>query len=145
IDQEPENVFRVKSRINSTWGGNLVDMVRCQRYLEIIAEERLIERAATTGAHLLRGLEQLAAERPEVVSNSRGKGLMCAIEFRDAATRDAVSRKAYEFGMIILPCGVTSLRFRPPLDVRIEEIDEALSLLRRAIDAAPRAAYSRAY
>src|SRR6185295_880183 len=98
IDEEPENVFRIKSRINSTWGGNLVDMVRCQRYLEIIAEERLIERAGVTGAHLLKGLEALAAERADVVSNPRGKGLMCAIEFRDAAVRDAVARKAYELG-----------------------------------------------
>jgi L-lysine 6-transaminase len=139
LDVEPENVFRVKSRINSTWGGNLVDMVRSQRYLEIIAEDRLIERAAATGAHLLKGLEALAAERADVVSNPRGKGLMCAIEFRDASTRDAVARKAYEFGMIILPCGVSSLRFRPPLDVTSEELDEALAIVRRAIDAAVRA------
>src|SRR6266850_3445761 len=38
IDQEPDNVFKVSSRLNSTWGGNLVDMVRCQRYLEIMAD-----------------------------------------------------------------------------------------------------------
>jgi L-lysine 6-transaminase len=114
-------------------------MVRSQRYLEIIAEDRLIERAAATGAHLLKGLEALAAERADVVSNPRGKGLMCAIEFRDASTRDAVARKAYEFGMIILPCGVSSLRFRPPLDVTSEELDEALAIVRRAIDAAVRA------
>ncbi len=139
LDQEPENVFRVKSRINSTWGGNLVDMVRCQRYLEIIAEERLVERAVSTGARLLKGLELLASERADVVSNPRGRGLMCAIEFRDAVTRDAAARKAYEFGMIILPCGEASLRFRPPLDVTPEEIDEALAILRRAIDAVPRA------
>jgi L-lysine 6-transaminase len=140
IDEEPENVFRVKSRINSTWGGNLVDMVRSQRYLEIIAEDRLVERAASTGAHLLRGLEQLAAERPQATSNPRGRGLMCAIDFRDPATRDAVTRRAYEFGMIILPCGVQGVRFRPPLDVTTEEIDEALGILRRALEAAARGA-----
>jgi len=138
LDIEPENVFRIKSRINSTWGGNLVDMVRSQRFLEIIAEERLVERAAVTGAHLLQGLETLVAERSDVVSNPRGKGLMCAIEFRDAAVRDAVARKAYEFGMIILPCGVSSLRFRPPLDITSAEVDEALEILQRAIVASAR-------
>jgi L-lysine 6-transaminase len=137
IDEEPDNVFHVKSRINSTWGGNLVDMVRSQRFLEIIVEDGLIERAVTTGTHLLRGLETLAAEWPNVLFNPRGRGLMCAIEFKDAATRDAVSRQCYEFGMIILPCGTASLRFRPPLDVTPEEIDEALGILRRALDAVP--------
>ena len=135
LDEEPDNVFNIKSRINSTWGGNLVDMVRCERFLQIIDEDGLVARAATTGAHLLKGLEALAAERPDVLLNPRGKGLMCAIEFADAATRDAVSHKAYELGMIILSCGTSSLRFRPPLDVTTEELDEALVLLRRALDA----------
>src|SRR5881392_2568202 len=44
-----ENVFTVASRINSTWGGNLTDMVRAQRFFEIIEEEKLIENAAKVG------------------------------------------------------------------------------------------------
>jgi len=134
IDQEPENVFRVSSRLNSTWGGNLVDMVRCQRYLEIMAEEKLVENAAAVGEHLLRGLERLQAERPEMLSNARGRGLMCAIDFPDGAARDAAAERAFEQGMIILPCGVQSLRFRPPLDVTMAEVDEALAVLKRAVD-----------
>ena len=134
IDQEPDNVFKVSSRLNSTWGGNLVDMVRCQRYLEIMAGEKLVENAATVGAHLKRGLESLQGERPEALSNARGRGLMCAIDFPDAAVRDAVADRAFEQGMIILPCGTRSLRFRPPLDVTAAEIDEALDVLKRAIE-----------
>jgi len=133
LDEEPDNVFRLSSRINSTWGGNLVDMVRVTRFLEIMEEERLVEHAATVGAHLVRGLEALQEVRPELLSNARGRGLMCAIDFTDGATRDAVANHAYELGMIILPCGTRSLRFRPPLDVQVEEIDEALDLVRRAI------------
>jgi L-lysine 6-transaminase len=136
IDQEPDNVFKVSSRLNSTWGGNLVDMVRCQRYLEIMDEEKLVENAATVGAHLKRGLEKLQGERPEVLSNARGVGLMCAIDFPDGAVRDAVAERAYELGMIILSCGTRSLRFRPPLDVTAAEVDEALGLLARATDKA---------
>ena len=49
IDEVKENVFVVPSRINSTWGGNLVDMVRAQRYLEIIEEENLVENARIMG------------------------------------------------------------------------------------------------
>jgi L-lysine 6-transaminase len=134
IDEEPDNVFHIKSRINSTWGGNLVDMVRCQRYLEIIEQEKLVQHAATAGAHLLAGLQALQAKRPGAVSNARGRGLMCAIDFADGDIRGAVQGKAYELGMIILGCGTRSLRFRPPLDITVAEIDEALSLLDKAIE-----------
>jgi L-lysine 6-transaminase len=133
IDEEPQNVFKVKSRINSTWGGNLVDMVRSQRYLEIIEEEHLIANATRVGAHLLRGLEGLQGRHAGVLSNARGRGLMCAIDFPDAAQRDAVARQAYEQGMIILPCGQRSLRFRPPLDITTAEVDEALAILERVL------------
>jgi L-lysine 6-transaminase len=133
IDEEPENVFKVSSRINSTWGGNLVDMVRSQRYLEIIEEEKLVENAATVGAHLLAGLESLQAERPEHVSNARGRGLMCAVDLPDTETRDRVLDKAYELGLMILGCGHRSIRVRPPLDITKAEVDEALDLVRKAL------------
>jgi L-lysine 6-transaminase len=134
LDEEPENVFRLGSRINSTWGGNLTDMVRCQRYLEIMAEEKLVEHAAVAGAHLQRGLERLQAERPELVGNARGLGLMCAIDLPDGATRDAVAQAMYELGAVILGCGSRGLRFRTPLDVTTAELDEGLALMRRALD-----------
>jgi L-lysine 6-transaminase len=129
LDEEPENVFKVSSRLNSTWGGNLVDMVRSQRFLEIVEQDGLVEHAATVGTHLLTGLEALQAERPDIFSNARGRGLMCAIDCPDTATRDKAADEAYEMGMMILGCGRRSVRFRPPLDVTAAEIDEALSIL----------------
>jgi L-lysine 6-transaminase len=139
IDEEPENVFKVTSRINSTWGGNLVDMVRSQRYLEIIEQDGLLDNAARVGAHLLARLEAMQAERPDLFSNARGRGLMCAIDFPDGPTRDRVGDEAYELGVLILSCGRRSLRFRPPLDVTKAEIDEALDVIGRAADkVAPR-------
>jgi L-lysine 6-transaminase len=134
IDQEPDNVFVVSSRLNSTWGGNLVDMVRVARYLEIIERERLVDHAATAGEHLRKGLEAMVAWRPDVLSNARGRGLMCAIEFAEPAVRDAVQDQAYEMGTLILGCGPKSLRFRPPLDTTVAELDEALGILRQAVE-----------
>ena len=133
LDEEPDNVFKMSSRINSTWGGNLVDMVRCMRYLQIIEEERMVENAATVGAHLLGKLQALGHEMPDVISNARGRGLMCAIDLPDTETRNRVADKAYELGLMILGCGHRSLRFRPPLDITTAEIDEALGLIRKAI------------
>jgi L-lysine 6-transaminase len=133
IDEESQNVFHVKSRINSTWGGNLVDMVRSQRYLEIIDEEKLVQNAATVGAHLLRGLQDLQGRHAGVLSNARGRGLMCAIDFPDGATRDAAAKRSYDEGMMILSCGQRSLRFRPPLDITAAEVDEAIGILGKAV------------
>jgi len=134
LDEEPENVFVVSSRLNSTWGGNLVDMVRAQRFLEIIEEDKLVANAERVGAHLLKGLEQLQADRPDVFSNARGKGLMAAVDFPTPAVRDKMADEAYERGMVILGCGETSLRFRSPLDVTEGEIDEALSILKASAE-----------
>jgi L-lysine 6-transaminase len=133
LDEEPDNVFKVSSRINSTWGGNLVDMVRSMRYLEIIEEEGLVKNAATVGAHLLAKLHALQAALPDVLTNARGRGLMCAIDLPDTDTRNRVADKAYDLGLVILGCGPRSLRFRPPLDITAAEIDEALEILTRAM------------
>ena len=133
IDDVRDNVFHVSCRINSTWGGTLVDMVRSQRYLEIMAEDRLLENAAARGAELLQGLEGFVKEFPEHVMNARGKGLMCAFDLRDGALRDAVISNAYAEGVIILGCGPTSIRFRPPLVISKEELAQGLEKFRTSI------------
>ena len=133
IEDVKENVFRVSSRINSTWGGNLVDMIRCQRYLEIMAEENLVGNAAARGAELLAGLESLVKEFPEHVMNARGKGLMCAFDLRDAQLRDKITAKAYEEGVVILGCGSQSIRFRPSLIIGKAEVAEGLEKFRTSI------------
>ncbi|MGE5177476.1 MAG: L-lysine 6-transaminase [Bacteroidota bacterium] len=133
IDDVKDNVFHVSSRINSTWGGTLVDMVRSQRYLEIMSEERLVENAAARGAELLAGLEGFAKEFPEHVMNARGKGLMCAFDLRDGKLRDAVIANAYAEGVVVLGCGPVSIRFRPPLVISKEEIAQGLEKFHTSI------------
>ena len=133
IDEIEDNVFHVSSRLNSTWGGTLVDMVRSGRYLEIMAEEKLLENATTRGAELLAGLEAMMREFPDTVPNARGKGLMCAFDFSSTELRDKVIAKAYEDGVIVIASGPTSIRFRPPLVVTKEAIAEGLEKLRASI------------
>src|SRR5690242_18583481 len=67
VDDVADNVFAVSSRINSTWGGNLVDMVRSRRILEVIEADGLMEHAAEAGEYLHARLEELAAEFPALV------------------------------------------------------------------------------
>ena len=133
IDEVPDNVFKVSSRINSTWGGNLVDMVRCARYLEIIREDGLIENARTVGEHLQARLRELAQELPGVLSNVRGRGLFIAFDLPDKATRDKALASCLEQGVMALASGANAIRFRPHLVLTREEADEGVRKLHRAL------------
>jgi L-lysine 6-transaminase len=133
IDEIKENVFVVPGRINSTWGGNLVDMVRAQRYLEIIEDEHLVENARVMGEYLLTCLQALSQEFPVVVSNPRGRGLYAAFDVSTSEGRTKIRKRCFQKGLIILPSGEHSIRFRPPLTVSREEIDLGLDMIRQSI------------
>ncbi len=135
VEEIPDHVFKVGSRLNSTWGGNLVDMVRCQRILEVIAEDDLVANSDTLGRELLSGLQDLATRHGDVVSNARGRGLMCAFDVRDADTRKKVLTGAFDRGLMAIGCGKTSIRFRPALSVESNDIREALEILDETIGA----------
>lgn len=133
IDEIPDNVFKVSSRLNSTWGGNLVDMVRSQKYLEIIEEENLVENARKMGEYLLSKLQNLQMEFPDKVSNVRGLGLFCAFDLNDTQQRDKLKNLCYSKGLIILGSGEKSMRFRPPLNITQSEIDYGISIIRKCL------------
>ena len=133
IDDVPDNVFHVSGRINSTWGGNLVDMVRGQRYLEIIEEEGLVANAAAQGDVLLGGLRRIEREFAPKTSNARGLGLMCALDFETPALRKAVMNRCHDNGLMMLATGPSGIRFRPALNITREEIEEGLTLLRKSV------------
>jgi len=133
VDEEPQNVFKVPSRINSTWGGGLTDMVRCARYLEIIHEDALVENARVVGDHLLRGLQGVQAELGGLMSNARGRGLMIAFDLPTPERRDKAVKQCFANGLIVLKCGVRSIRFRPPLNLTPAEADTGLDLVRKSL------------
>ena len=133
VDEVENNVFQEKSRINSTWGGSLVDMVRATRYLEIIEEEDLLQNVSTTGAVLLDSLHQLQRRFPDWVGNVRGKGFFCSFDLRDDATRDAVLDELFRREVIVLKCGEKSLRLRPSLNFSEKDVGEFSDRLHEAV------------
>jgi len=133
IDDVLDNVFHKPSRLNSTFGGNLVDMVRFTRIMEIIGEEQLVENARLQGEYMLRELAAMGEEFPSLVSNVRGRGMMCAIDLDTAQNRDQLRQKAYEEGLIIIGCGDRSIRFRPPLTIQRGELEEGFNIMRKAL------------
>ncbi|MBQ0151688.1 MAG: L-lysine 6-transaminase [Chryseobacterium sp.] len=134
FDEVPNNVFRESSRINSTFGGNFIDMLRFQLVMEVIEKENLVENARVVGEYLLDGLKNLADKYPNMLSNARGKGLMCAIDLPSGEQRDHFRNLLFEDDLIILSCGDQSIRFRPHLNVSKEEIQIALDKIENNIN-----------
>ncbi|MGM0384910.1 MAG: aminotransferase class III-fold pyridoxal phosphate-dependent enzyme, partial [Actinomycetota bacterium] len=133
VDEVPDNVFNVPSRINSTWGGSLTDMVRSRRIMEVVEAEDLMDNATARGAEVLDSLRDLA-DRHEIVSNPRGLGLMCAITLPNGRIRNEVlAHLMEEERVIMLGCGDRSLRVRPPLSVSAGDVERAMAALDRAL------------
>lgn len=135
LDEVEHHVFKESSRINSTFGGNFLDMMRFQLILEIIEKENLVDNANFMGNYLLTGLRELESRYPNLISAVRGRGLMCAFDLPSGEMRKDFQEKLYEEEMIILVCGERSLRFRPHLTVNKEEIDHALQKIEAVAEA----------
>jgi L-lysine 6-transaminase len=128
-----ENVFTVSSRINSTWGGNLVDMVRAQRYFEIIDEDGLVENTARVGDYFLGELQRFQQEFPQLVSNVRGRGLMAAFDLPSGDVRDAALKAFMGYDVMVLASGHRSARFRPALNLSMDEATEGIRRMEKAL------------
>lgn len=126
---EVDSVFQVSSRINSTWGGNLVDMIRCQRFIEIIEEDDLLDNATEMGDVFLKGLDALAAKFPGAVTNVRGLGMFLAFDLPDGDTRDKALAAFLDAGVLGLASGERAVRFRPPLNLMREQVEDGLRRL----------------
>lgn len=123
---EVDSVFEVSSRINSTWGGNLVDMIRCHRIIEIIEEENLLQHATDVGAMILEGVTRWEALYPDLVANARGRGMFIAFDLPSPELRDRLIREMAGADVLGLPSGQRSVRFRPHVNLPSEDALEAL-------------------
>jgi L-lysine 6-transaminase len=132
IDEVKDNVFHEPSRLNSTWGGNLTDMVRSTLYLEIMKEEDILRNVRDRGVELLAALERLSAQFPGV-TNVRGRGLMCAMDLPSGELRNRAISEIYNGGAIILPCGCDTIRFRPPLNITAGELAQGMEIITKAM------------
>lgn len=132
VDEVENNVFRVSSRINSTWGGSLVDMVRSSKVMEIIEEDELCNNAAVVGEYLQDELSKIAAKHP-IINNVRGRGLLTAFDFPDKAHRDKFIKEGMDRNVMFLGCGNQTIRFRPALIMDKMHIDEGLSVLEKIL------------
>lgn len=121
---EVDGVFITPSRISSTFEGNLVDMVRCQRFIEIIEEDNLLENVQVLGRYLLKVFEDLT-EKYHYITNVRGRGTWAAFDLPTPEERDKLLRACFAERLLILPCGHRSIRVRGALDLTADAIGRA--------------------
>ena len=133
IDDIPDNVFKVSSRINSTWGADLTDMVRSKFIMDVIKNENLVENSRIVGDHLKSELLLIQSEFPALIKNVRGLGLMCAFDLPSADIRNNFKDMCYKEKLMILGCGEKSIRFRPALNITENDIDKGLNIIRKVL------------
>lgn len=131
IDEVKGNVFETSSRINSTFGGNLMDMVRSTRIMEIIEEDKLADNAAQQGQFWLEGMQQIAKKHSFII-NPRSRGLIMAFDLPSTEARTDFLHALENSGVLALKAGQTTIRMRPPLSVSREEVAEALTKIEDA-------------
>ncbi len=132
LDQIPDHVFAVSSRLNSTWGGGLTDMVRAKHILAAIETDGLIEHAAEVGDWLLGELRALADRQPRL-TDPRGRGLLCAFSLPDPGFRARFLDELLRRNVIMLGCGDRSVRFRPPLVITQDELRRGLAAIEEVL------------
>ncbi len=134
IDEVKDNVFACSSRINSTWGGNLVDMVRCRRFIEIVEAEKLANNITVRGEEFVSGLREFS--RAGGISNVRGVGSLVAFTVKDTDTRNRMLSGMFDKGLLALASGSDSVRFRLPLVVTAEDVQTVLSRVEACLPSA---------
>ncbi|QRY77613.1 acetyl ornithine aminotransferase family protein [Pseudomonas sp. PDNC002] len=125
----------------NTYGGNPLCCAAASATLELI-ENGYMQNAAEMGEYLLQGLRELQRRYPELIADVRGKGLMIGVELvTDSHSRkparefaDRLLHNAWRQGLLLLTCGVSTLRLMPPLMIDRATCDEALALLDAAIE-----------
>src|SRR6266851_5146197 len=122
--------FQEEKKFNTTWEGDSVGMVR----LIALLDKLDLEQVRRTGERARLGLEALAHEYPEIAKNVRGAGVMLGFDVQRTDLCEALLDRAFRRGLILLPAGERTLRFYPRYDTEPSAIDEALSILRLAIE-----------
>jgi 4-aminobutyrate aminotransferase len=127
----------------STFGGNPVAIAAALATIDLL-DGGLLQNCQAMGRRLMQGLKPIAETFRNRIADVRGLGLMIGVEFikdrktfePDGALRDRIVMECFKRGLIIIGCGPSTIRFSPPLVIDAEQVDCALSIVRRSIAAA---------
>jgi 4-aminobutyrate aminotransferase / (S)-3-amino-2-methylpropionate transaminase len=130
VSEELATFFQEEKKFNTTWEGDSAGMVR----LLALMNKLDLEQVQRTGERARQGLVALARDYREILKNVRGAGVMLAFDVQRADWRDALRDRAFRRGLVLLPAGERVLRFYPRYDTEPSTVDEALAILRLAVE-----------
>jgi 4-aminobutyrate aminotransferase-like enzyme len=130
VSEELATFFQEEKKFNTTWEGDSVGMVR----LLALLDKMDLDQVRRTGERARSGLEALARQHGEILKNVRGEGVMLGFDVMRADSCQALLDRAFRRGLVLLPAGERTIRFYPRYDAEPSSIDEALSILRLAIE-----------
>jgi 4-aminobutyrate aminotransferase-like enzyme len=130
VSEELATFFQEEKKFNTTWEGDSVGMVRLLAFLGKLD----LEQVRRTGALAREGLERLARDYRGILQPVRGAGCLLGFGVVRPDWREWLRDRAFRHGLILLPAGERTLRFYPRYDMQPYAIEEALSLLRRAVE-----------
>lgn len=130
VSEQLATFFQEEKKFNTTWEGDGVGMVRLLATMERVR----LEDVERTGALVRAGLERQARDFPELVSNVRGMGVMLGFDVARADWRDVLRDRAFRRGLLMMAAGERTLRVYARYDTEPYAIDEAMAILRAAIE-----------
>ena len=130
VSEQLATFFQEEKKFNTTWEGDSVGMVRLLALLDKLD----LDQVRRTGDRARSGLEALARDYREILKNVRGAGVMLGFDVMRADSCDALLDRAFRRGLVLLPAGERSVRFYPRYDTEPFAIDEALAILRMAVE-----------
>lgn len=134
LEDVSEHAFVETSRISSTWGGSLVDMIRFTHLYRYVFDHEVLSRVVTLGPTMRDGLERVVEHSGGHASAARSRGLFGAVTLSTSDLRNRVIERALvEYNCILLPCGQRSIRWRPSLLVTAEELRTSFDIVSAAI------------
>ena len=122
--------FQEEKKFNTTWEGDSGGMVRLLAKIDMLD----LEQVRRTGERAKSGLEALAKAHREIIANVRGAGVMLAFDVVRADCSEPLRDRAFRRGLLLLGAGERTIRFYPRYDTESSAIDEALEILRAAIE-----------
>jgi 4-aminobutyrate aminotransferase-like enzyme len=127
--------------MSSTFGGSPVAAAAVLANLDVIAEERLVERSARLGETLGKALETIAARHADRVARLNGRGLFYSLHLKDPETGapevelcDEIASACVRRGVMMFVTGRAMIKFAPPLTIDREALLEAMEVVGETID-----------
>jgi len=130
VSEELATFFQEEKKFNTTWEGDSAGMVRLLAVLDRLD----LDAVRRTGERARSALEALAADHREILNNVRGAGVMLGFDVARSDLSDALLDRAFRRGLLLLPAGERSVRFYPRYDTESSAIDEAMAILRSAVE-----------